>query len=468
GQQKTTTAFAFLNIQTRGDLSSLQWYESPLKYASVSSSAAKDGMPCEVYYAPLNFRDVLLATGKMAPEAAPGKWTFSDCAMGLEFSGRDSQGRRVMCMAPSHAIATVAIADQDFTWEVPETWSLKEACTVPTAYSTAYYALIMRGNMRPGETVLVHSGSGGVGQAAITVALSMGCTVYTTVGSTEKREFLKRRFPELEDRHFASSRDTSFEAHILSETKGKGVNLVLNSLAKDKVQASARCLADHGRFLEIGDLDLSKSSPLSACLFNRNFTFHAIKLNRALESEPFLDAEKRRLFEMVRDGIASGVVRPLHSIQFARDKAEEAFRFMASGKHIGKVVIQIRPEESHRQANPARPLEVEAMVRTHFHEHKSYVIAGGLGGFGLGARRLDGDSWMPQAAAHLTLGVEYRKADVSADEAARTLIEEAAAMGPVGGIFNLAMVLSDALLENQTVEAFEAVCKAESSRYTAP
>ncbi|KAL1442759.1 hypothetical protein MTO96_046255, partial [Rhipicephalus appendiculatus] len=159
--------------------------------------------------------------------------------------------------------------------------------------------------------------------------------------SAEKREFLKRRFPELEDKHFASSRDTSFEAHILNETKGRGVHLVLNSLAEEKLQASVRCLADHGRFLEIGNLDFSKSSPLSTSVFQRNFSFHGIKLNRELQGEPFLDAEKRRLFEMVRDGVASGVVRPLDTVLFTRDEAEEAFRFMASGKHIGKVAIQV-------------------------------------------------------------------------------------------------------------------------------
>ncbi|KAL3237286.1 hypothetical protein MRX96_022053 [Rhipicephalus microplus] len=309
--QKTTTTYAFLNIRSRGDLSSFHWCESPLRYASLSSIIANGGMLCDVYCAPLNFHDILLATGKIAPEALPGKWAFSDCVMGLEFSGRDDQGRRIMCMARSQGIATVAIADPDFTWDVPETWTLEDACTVPIAYSTAYYALIMRGNMRPGETVLVHSGSGGVGQAAIAIALSMGCTVYTTVGSTEKREFLKRRFPELEDRHFGSSRDASFEAHIMHETKGQGVNLVLNSLNEEKMQASLRCLADHGRFLEIGHPDLSKDAPFGKCVSNRNFVFHAIMLNKELENEPFAEAEKRRLFQMVRDGVTSGVVRPL-------------------------------------------------------------------------------------------------------------------------------------------------------------
>ncbi|KAH8037566.1 hypothetical protein HPB51_013513 [Rhipicephalus microplus] len=103
--------------------------------------------------------------------------------MGNEFSGWDSRGRRIMAVAPTHALGTMAIADPDFMWEVPETWSLEEACTIPLAYLTAYYALIMRGNIQAGESVLIHSGSGCVGQACITVAISMGCTVFTTVGT---------------------------------------------------------------------------------------------------------------------------------------------------------------------------------------------------------------------------------------------------------------------------------------------
>jgi len=126
----------------------------------------------------------------------------------------------------------------------------------------SYYALVVRGRMRPGNSVLIHAGTGGVGQASIAIALHMGCTVFTTVGSKEKREFLKKRFPQLTDRHICNSRDTTFEQQVLVETDGRGVDLVLNSLAEEKLQASVRCLAKDGRFLEIGKYDLSNNNPL--------------------------------------------------------------------------------------------------------------------------------------------------------------------------------------------------------------
>ncbi|XP_037571297.2 LOW QUALITY PROTEIN: fatty acid synthase-like [Dermacentor silvarum] len=478
GVVKKETPFAFLSVRTPGDLSSLQWYESPLCYAPPTGESGTSRTVCDVYYAPLNFHDILLATGKVQVEPSHGNPASQDSFLGLEFSGRDPKGRRVMGIVTSDAMATAVAADPDMLWEVPESWTLEEASTVPAVYSTVYYALLVRGNMRAGESILVHSGSGGVGQAAISVALSMGCTVFTTVGNQQKREYLKRRFPQLEDRHFANSRDVSFEEHVRLETKGRGVDLVLNSLAEEKLRASVRCLAPHGRFLEIGKYDLYKNSPLGMSVFLKNATFHGIMLDSLMGDDPFAMEDKRRVVELVRQGIASGVVRPLDAIRFTRDQAEEAFRFMASGKHVGKVVIQIRPEENESASTPASPLTLEAVARPCFYEHKSYVIAGGLGGLGLeladwmvtrGCRKLLLTSRTGVRTGYQRLCLQrWRRvganvlvstADVSTEEGARQIVEEAAALGPVGGIFNLAMVLQDALIENQSAQTYEAVCK---------
>ncbi|KAK8766988.1 hypothetical protein V5799_006227 [Amblyomma americanum] len=302
GAPKRSTEYAYLNVQTRGDLSSLQWCESPLRYASPASSSGK--LMCSVYYAPLNFRDVMLATGKLPPDALPDSAATSECLLGLEFSGRDSRGRRVMGLVPAQGMATALVVDPDWLWEVPYNWSLEEASTVPVAYSTAYYALLVRGSMRQGESLLVHSGSGGVGQAAISIALSMGCTVFTTVG----------------------------------------VDVVLNSLSEDKLQASVRCLAVDGRFLEIGKFDLSKDSSLGMSVFLKGISFHGILLERLHGNDPATAEDKRRVRDLVREGILSGAVRPLEVNRFRWDQAEEAFRFMASGKHIGKIVLELRKQ----------------------------------------------------------------------------------------------------------------------------
>ncbi|GBO09431.1 Fatty acid synthase, partial [Araneus ventricosus] len=278
---KVETKHAYLNILTRGDLSSLVWVDSQLKYLREPSNS----ILCQVYYAPLNFRDVMLASGKLPANALPGDLALQDCILGLEFSGRLENGQRVMGLVPAKGLATTVAADPMFMWEVPDDWSLEEASTVPVAYSTAYYALIMRGHLRKGERVLIHSGTGGVGQAAIAIALSLGCEVFTTIG----------------------------------------VDVILNSLAEEKLRATLNCLAQHGRFLEIGKYDLSNNTPLDALFEYKSYSSQA----------------KKEVVQLVRDGIANGTVKPLNSILFDRDQAEQAFRFMASGKHIGKVVLKV-------------------------------------------------------------------------------------------------------------------------------
>lgn len=154
----------------------------------------------------------------------------------MEFSGRLKDGTRVMGILPAQALATSVVCNREYTWKVPDSWSLADAATVPVVYATAYYALVMRGRIRKGESILIHGGSGGVGQAAIAIALQYGLTVYTTVGSKEKRSYLMQRFPQLTEKNFANSRTADFEQHVRHATRGLGVNLVLNSLANEMLQ----------------------------------------------------------------------------------------------------------------------------------------------------------------------------------------------------------------------------------------
>lgn len=469
--------YSYLNVATRGDLSSLKWYESTYKYCNQSSKSAK---LCTVYYAPLNFRDIMLATGKLPPDALPGDLALQECILGLEFAGRDPDGNRVMGMVPAKGLATsVLVEDPEFLWKIPDNWTMEEASTVPVVYATAYYALVVRGELESGESVLIHSGSGGVGQAAISICLSMGCTVYTTVGNDEKKEYLKKTFPQLKDNNFANSRDTYFEQRILRETDGRGVDVILNSLSEEKLQASVRCLAQHGRFLEIGKYDLSQNNPLGMGAFLRNISFNGILLDALFDkspSSPIIASHKKQITKLVMDGIKSGAVRPLKRTIFDMDKSEDAFRFMATGRHIGKVVIQIRNEESKKLVKP-EPRFVKAILKTVLDPRKTYIVTGGLGGFGLelanwlvehGATRivLTSRSGPREPYQHLVLkrlndnGIQYlvSTSDISTVEGTTKLLKDAESLGPVGGIFNLAMVLSDGFFENQTPESFKKVC----------
>nr|XP_033193891.1 fatty acid synthase [Bombus vancouverensis nearcticus] len=458
---------AYINALNRGDLSSLRWIESPLSYYQLEKFPNTE--LCSVYYAPLNFRDIMLATGKLPPDALPGNLATQDCILGLEFSGRDSKGQRVMAMVPARGLATTVIADPGFMWKVPDKWSLEEAATVPVAYATSYYALCVRGHMKPGDSVLIHAGSGGVGQASISIALHAGCKVFTTVGTQDKRDFLKKMFPVLTDRNIGNSRDTSFEQLILNETNGRGVDIVLNSLAEEKLQASIRCLAQGGRFLEIGKFDLSNDSPLGMSVFLKNVSFHGILLDAICEDD---GPERQEVVRLVSEGIKSGAVRPLPSTVFSEQQIEQSFRYMATGKHIGKVLLKIRDEEKQKVVQSPQKV-VSAIPRTYLNPDKSYILVGGLGGFGLeladwmilrGAKYLiltsrSGVTTGFQALSirrwrNMGAHIKISTADIGTLDGAKQLIKESKALAPVGGIFNLAAVLRDGLFENLTESDF--------------
>uniref|UniRef100_A0A673IZX3 Fatty acid synthase n=1 Tax=Sinocyclocheilus rhinocerous TaxID=307959 RepID=A0A673IZX3_9TELE len=285
-------------------------------------------------------------------------------------------------------------------------------------------------------------------------------------GSGEKKAYLQEIFPQLTAESFANSRDASFEQHVMLQTQGKGVDLVLNSLAEEKLQASLRCLARHGRFLEIGKYDLSNNTPLGMALFLKNVAFHGILLDALFEEG---NREWEEVSELLKKGIASGVVQPLRTTVFERNQVEDAFRYMAQGKHIGKVLLQ----ETSTTVPAASPLSIPAICRTFFPASLSYIITGGLGGFGLeltqwlterGARKLVLTSrsgirngyQAKRIREWQAMGIQVlvSTSDVSSMAGTERLITEACRLGPVGGIFHLAMVLKDGMLENLTPQHF--------------
>lgn len=221
---------AYVNALTKGDLASLKWIEGPLTLDRPDSQDARQEL-CTVYCAPINFRDVMLSSGKLAADALPGDLAQQDCILGLEFSGRDSTGKRIMAMVQAKSLATTCVAPRNMMWEIPDNWTMEQASTIPCVYSTVYYALVVRGKMKKGESILIHAGSGGVGQAAISVALSGGLNVFTTVGSKEKREFLKKTFPKVSTSQSRAARmvDNFFSFLISSPTATSETRVIHHS-----------------------------------------------------------------------------------------------------------------------------------------------------------------------------------------------------------------------------------------------
>ncbi|XP_045465555.1 fatty acid synthase-like [Harmonia axyridis] len=451
---------------TRGDMSSLKWLQGNL-HSDVTLPPEKTLV--QVYYASLNFRDIMTASGRINSDVITMDRTEQECVEGFEFSGRDASGKRVMGMIIRGALSTMVSADNYLLMDVPDSWTLEQAASVPVVYGTVIHALREIAKIRKGNSILIHSGTGGVGQAAINYALSFGCIVFTTVGSPEKKKSLMELFPQLRESHIGNSRDISFEKMIKQHTRGRGVDIVLNSLAEDKQLASIRCLAKGGKFLEIGKVDLASNNSLQLRMLKKNCSFHGIMLDQFFTAHPVIKKNFRAILD---GGVANGSIKPLATTVFKMNEIEQAFRYMASGKHTGKVLIRIREEEEDKIVRPSA-LHIKATPRFSCDPDKSYVIIGGLGGFGLeladwlilrGAKRLLLTSRTGIQNGYQSYRMNIWKsygaicqistADITTEEGCEQLIIEAQKLGPIESIFNLAVVLRDSLLENQSPESF--------------
>ncbi|XP_049870281.1 fatty acid synthase-like [Pectinophora gossypiella] len=462
---------AYVNTATIGDLTSLRWWEGSIaKDAVLNNSTTK---LVHVYYSAMNFRDVMTAMGRVTLDAVARGRLAQDCVQGIEVSGRTTNGCRVMAIC-ERGISNIVQTDESLMWPIPDEWTFEEAATVPVAYGTVYMALIMIGKIRGGESILIHAGSGGVGQAAISVALHHGLEVFTTVGTSAKRAFVKRLFPQLKNTHIGNSRDISFAHMIQRETNGRGVNVVLNSLADDKLQTSVKCLSRRGRFLEIGKYDITINTQLEMCFSKKEISFHGVMLDYIYDEQCL--KLRKKLGELILSGIASGAVRPLTSCTFDKTNVEAAYRYMAAGKHIGKVIIKIRDEEPRTHGNIVKPTHnvIDAIPRYMCVDDEVYILVGGMGGFGLeladwlvlrGARKLlmcsrRGISNGYQAFRiriwqSYGTDVQISTHDVTTESGCNEMLKMAATMGPVRAIFNLAVVLNDAVFSNQTSDTFK-------------
>ena len=217
--------------------------QAPLQAGQVRLAVASTG---------INFRDVLAALG-MYPGQAP--------VLGAEGAGIVVEtGPEVAGLAVGDAVmglvdgtGPLAVVDQQRLVKLPRGWSSAQAAAVPVAFMTALYGLVDLAAIRPGELVLVHAATGGVGMAAVQLARQRGAEVFATASSGKWDTLRAMGFDE---DHIGDSRSLTFEEKFLSVTGGRGVDVVLNSLAGEFVDASLRLLVRGGRFLEMGKTDI--------------------------------------------------------------------------------------------------------------------------------------------------------------------------------------------------------------------
>ncbi len=164
--------------------------------------------------------------------------------------------------------------DERFVARKPAHLSFEQAATIPIAFLTAYYSLHTLGRMQQGERVLIHSGTGGVGLAAVQLALKAGAIVFATAGSPEKRALLAA----LGVPHVMDSRSLAFADEVMGLTDGEGVDIVLNSLSGEAIDKNLSILRPCGRFIEIGKTDIYKNRKIGMRPLRKNISVFAVDL----------------------------------------------------------------------------------------------------------------------------------------------------------------------------------------------
>nr|WP_197381384.1 type I polyketide synthase [Mycolicibacterium mengxianglii] len=447
-----------LQIRVPGDLQSLE-------LAAFDRVAPGPGqIEVSVKASNLNFADVLVAYGRYP--SFEGRLP----QLGADFAGvvtavgpgvTDHQvGDRVAGISANGAWTTFVTCDANLAVTLPDGLPEERAAAVPSAHATAWYGLHDLARISAQDKVLIHSATGGVGQAAVAIAKAAGAEIYATAGTPEKRNLLKSWGIE----HVYDSRSTEFADEIRRDTNGYGVDIVLNSLPGAAQRAGLELLTFGGRFVEIGKRDIYGDTKMGLFPFRRNLAFYAVDLALLTLTSP---GHTRRLMQTVFAKIADGTLAMPETTHFPLREGATAIRVMGAAEHTGKLVLDV-PHTGTSSA--VVPPENATVLRP----DGAYVITGGLGGLGLflaekmadaGAGRivLNGRS-APTADAEDVIErirrggteVEVSRGDIADPETARRLVQAAGATGlPLRGVLHAAAVVEDATLGNITDELID-------------
>lgn len=297
-----------------------------------------DYLEIEVKAAGLNFRDVMIALGY-----GIGESLGSECSGIVTQAGGSTNfqvGDRVVC-AVEGALATSIRCEAYAAAKIPDSMTFATAAAFPVAYLTAYYAIIRLARLQHGESILIHSAAGGFGQACIQTARLVNAEIYATVGREDKKRLLIDVYGIKGD-HIFSSRTPNFAPEIRRLTKGRGVDVIVNSLAGEALKSTWECIAPFGRFLEAGKTDVSSSREIPMLPFSRGASFIGVDLLQLRKCEyPF-----REILVETMSLIAEGsftVPTPLKT--YEASQILSAFRFLESGKSVGKSVITLGDDD---------------------------------------------------------------------------------------------------------------------------
>ncbi|MDM4138901.1 MULTISPECIES: type I polyketide synthase [Mycobacterium] len=451
-----------LQIRAPGDLESLEF----TAFDRVPPGPGE--IEVAVTSSTVNFADVLVAFGRYPTFEGYQQRLGGDFAGVVTAVGPDVTehrvGDHVGGVSPNGCWGTFVIADARHAITLPPEVPFDDAAAVPTAAATAWYGLHDLARISPTDKVLIHSGTGGVGQAAIAIARAVGCQIFATAGSPERRKLLR----DMGIEHVYDSRSTEFADQIRRDTSGYGVDVVLNSLPGAAQRAGIELLAVGGRFVELGKRDIYGDTHLGLFPFRRNLSMFAVDLALLTASHP---QTVRRLLTTVYQRTAAGELPLPSTTHYPIRDAAAAVRLVAAAGHTGKVVLDVPRVGSSVAVVPPETVRP-------FRADGAYIITGGIGGLGLflagqmaaqaagtgcGRIVLNSRSQPDERAREAIERLRAAGADIAVEcgdiaepHTAERLVACATATGlPVRGVLHAAAVVEDATLANVTDELID-------------
>jgi polyketide synthase 5 len=447
-----------LHIRTPGDLETLELV------GCERVAPAPGQIEVAVAASSINFADVLTAMG-LVPSVDTGV-----AELGMDFAGVVTAvgpdvtghriGDRVGGFSADGCWGTFVTCDARLAVPLPAGLTDHQAVAVATATVTAWHGLHDQAGIAAGDRVLIHSATGGVGQAAIAIARAAGAEIFATAGSEERRDVLRH----MGINYVYDSRSTEFAEQIRRDTDGYGVDIVLNSLTGPAQRAGLELLATGGRFIEIGKRDVYGNTRLGLFPFRRNLTFSYVDLALMSVSHPHRVGELlRTVYRLVIDGD----LPPARHTVYPLADAATAIRVMAAAQHTGKLLLDIPRVGRSTVVTPPEQAQV-------FRPDGAYLITGGLSDLGLflaekmaaaGCGRIVLTSRsQPTLKALETIelirvmggDVVVACGDIADPDTARRLVDSATATGlPVRGVLHAAATVGEATLATVTDEDIE-------------
>ena len=425
-----------LHSATKGSFDGLAFIPHP----EARSPLAAGQVRIAVQAAGLNFHDILDSLGMLPGDDAPlggeGAGIITEVGPGVQ---EFAVGDRVMGLFAA-AFGPVAIADARLITLMPKAWSFAQGASVPITFLTAFYGLVDLAGLKAGERVLIHAAAGGVGTAAVQLARHLGAEVFATASRGKWHALQARGF---DDAHLSSSRDLDFERHFLRSTGQAGMDVVLDCLAGDFVDASLRLLPGGGRFLEMGKTDIRDAGEVAAA--HPGVVYQAYDLR---------EATPERLQEMLRALsvlFEQGVLHPAPITCWDIRRAPQAFRALGRAQYIGKLVLTLPPSLDPQGTvlitggtGTLGGLVARHLVSTHGVKH--LLLSSRQGPAAAGAEALRHE--LEAAGAEVAIVA----CDAADREALRALLEAIPAAQPLTAVFHAAGALDDGMLPALTPE----------------